>query len=280
MLPEIGISEYSGKRNEMVGKLDNRGLNVELLDPEEHHPRRIRDLDFYHTARVREGAVKDFKTASEYGIPTVHDEGWLGLWNQRYDFSSSLEEIGLNVPEFELWKSENDIENSDLDNSVILQLNDHFGPRRHEKEIVPDIADLGKMPDIMQENEDKDVFAAEYVEHETLYKAYKIGNNFRVIGYENGRGTCDQREAEEIDIEREDWLEEIVGTAYEGLGEEILGLDVIEGEEERFVVDLNMVCSTRRIEDGAESYADLLSSEIEDSLGIDAFEEGSRAETD
>lgn len=253
----VGFSEYEGRKPETVELLGEE-VDIKLLNPDEEHPD-ISRLDFYHAARIRNGSAEDYRTAIDSGIPTVHNPGWLELWNKRYGASELLEESGANVPSYELWDDIEDAETSELNSPVVLQPNSHRGQGRHDTEVV-------SREDI--ENSDllgEQTYASEFIQHDTLHKIYRVGDNIRPVKFENHRSLCDQREAEMSYPQVRDWMNDLAQNVDAVTGETLWSVDLVEGEKGgRYAVDLNMVTSTNRMEDGPQIYAEYILEMIED----------------
>jgi hypothetical protein len=255
MMTVVGISEYEGKKPETVESL-NEVVEIRLWDPEEDHPEEIPNLDGYHAARIRSGSERDYGTAVDSGVPTVHNPGWLDLWNERYSFTELLESAEVKVPGYELWSSKEDAKNSDLDFPVVLQPNSHFGPGRHDTKVVSSREDI-EGSDLLGE----ETYVSEFIEHDTLHKIYRVGDNIRPVKFENHGPLCDQREAEMAHPSMKDWMKDLASNVDEATGEKLWSVDLVEGDE-RFAVDLNMVTSTSRM-NGSEIYAEYVLDQLD-----------------
>lgn len=240
--------------NRVIGELRDRDdVVVEVLDPESQHLE-IEEYSFYWDASRRSGSFIDQITANEKDVPTANSPyGQITL--DRYHTLEHLEELGVPVPGYCF------VPTGDLPEGVdpfVAKPVMELGEGRHDIRFYSDSETEGgvnggiEFSERPEEFEDSAV-VEEYIDFDRTLKCYYLGGEKRAVELESPTS----RTGREVDVPGE--LEEISEKVSNGLGLQLLELDIVENSEgEYYVVDVDYTVNLSGVEDGAERTADAI----------------------
>jgi glutathione synthase/RimK-type ligase-like ATP-grasp enzyme len=249
MTPTIAVATDGSNpiKSALFSAVDGWG-EVLILDPEREHPDLLdHDLDLYHMARRRGPLLADLRRACEVGIETVNAYEEARTLVDRQACEKMLADAGLRTPATQYGQAEG----IDLDPPLIAKPRYELGPLRHQVEVLAD----GEL------DFDGEHFVQEYVPHEESIKLYQLGTETRAVtGVEASRQPTREREATE-------GLCAIADRIRERTGLELFEVDLVAGEEDYYVVDVNAAVSMRGASDGYAAYETLLYDRVQESIG-------------